>query len=138
STQTTFTDAGSISLSPLQGPVSTAVTVTTGGNPFNDNQNDIGIYWNGTVGTTNGTLVATCSTNPSNGNVNQPCTFNVPLGSSIGAYTVVATEKSTPSKSESATFTVTGAATQITFGTQPSSNARGTSFPVTVQAKDQN
>src|SRR4051812_3741653 len=137
--QTTFTDAGSLSVAPLQGSSGTSVAVTTGGQPFDANRNDIGIYWDGTVGQTTGTLVATCSTNGSNGNL-QTCSFTVPPAS-VGDHTVVATQQNNHNKSESATFTVVGAATQITFGTQPSPNqniARGNSISVTVQAKDAN
>jgi hypothetical protein len=103
--QMTFTDANSIVLAPTTGPSATLVTVSTTGGPFPGSPPDIGIYWDGTVGNTSGTLVATCSAN--NGGTLQNCTFTVPAGSIAGPHPVVATKKSDLSLSFAATFTVT-------------------------------
>src|SRR5918995_1156076 len=59
--KTTFTDAANLTLSPTSGLAGTSVLVTSGGGAYDADANNIGIYWDGTLGTTNGTLVATCS-----------------------------------------------------------------------------
>jgi hypothetical protein len=104
--------AFTLTLTPNTGAPGTSVTATTGGGPFDKSATDIGIYWDGTLNTTNGTLVATCSVN-SGGNLVAGCTFIVP-SASAGTHTVVATQKSSTGKSVSATFTVTTASTSVT------------------------
>ncbi len=130
--------AFSITLTPNSGPAGTSVTVASGGGPFGPPAtiNGVGIYWDGTVDTTSGTLVASCSNN-AGGNLPGPCTFTVPSATS-GAHTVVASLKTNPSgHSASATFTVTGptklAITSVNGGSNPTF---GTPFAVVIQSQD--
>jgi hypothetical protein len=140
--QTAFTDGEvTITLSPGSGQSGTTlVTVgTTGSNKFDGNlsstgNTSVGIYWDGTIGTTNGTLVATCSTN-SGGNL-QNCTFTVPQ-SSLETHTVVATQKNKTSNSGSAEFIVVGPAEKLAITSiSPTTPTAGSSFSVVVQAQD--
>ena len=74
---TTFTDASSLSLSPATGSAGTSVAVTSGGGGFTGLANNIGIYWDGTLNSTSGTLLTTCSVN-NGGNIVGTCSFIVP------------------------------------------------------------
>ena len=123
--KTTFTDAASLTLSPTSGLPGTTVMVTSGGGAYDANANNIGIYWDGTLGTTNGTLVDTCSAN-NGGNIiaGSGCSFTVPAGSTVGAHTVVSTQQNKPGISASTTFNVTApACTAPSVTTQPSNQS---------------
>jgi hypothetical protein len=138
---TTFTDAASLTLSPTSGPTGTAVTASTGGGEFSGNANNIGIYWNGAVNTTSGTLVATCSTN--NGGNITGCIFNVPTaGAAVGSHTVVATEKSKTANSVDAAFNVTSSTqnttTTVTSNNNPSTYGNSVTFTATVTGSSSN
>ena len=115
--QTSFTDAGSLTLTPASGVVGTSVAVTSGGGPFGSSVTNVGIYWDGTINTVSGTLLTTCSTN-GGGNITGTCTFTVP-SSTPGAHTVVATQQNDTTKSTSTNFTVIGVPTQLAFTAQP-------------------
>jgi hypothetical protein len=134
---TAFTDAGSLTLAPTSGSVGTSVTVTTGGGVFDGNASNIGVYWDGTLNTTNGTLVATCGTN-GGGNVNTGCSLAVPSGAAAGPHTVIATEQSNTSKSLNAAFTVTVLGpTKLAFTTAAATGAVGQCLgPITVQTQN--
>jgi len=131
--QMTFTDATSITLTPSSGASGTSVSVSTGGGAFDGNRPDIGIYWDGTVNTTNGTLVATCSTN-GGGNINSVCTFPAPSGTA-GSHAVVATQKTNTAKSVAASFTISSSAQTITVTTPaPATAAYHSTFNVAATA----
>jgi hypothetical protein len=122
---TNFTDAASLTLSPTSGLAGSSVSVSSGGGPFDGGQADIGIYWDGTVLTTNGTLVATCSTNNGGNIAAGTCSFTVPANASVGPHKVVATDKSDTARSvDAAPFTVTApACTAASVTTHPSNQS---------------
>ena len=120
---TAFTDAGSLTLAPSSGLVGSTVTVSTGGGEFSGGATNIGVYWNGQQNTTNGTLVATCSTN-NGGNIVSGCSFTVPAGSTVGTHTVAATQISDLARSVANGFAVTApACTAASVTTNPANQS---------------
>jgi hypothetical protein len=105
---TAFTDAAALVLTPTSGPVGAAVVVTSTGGGFTGGATNIGLYWDGTINSTSGTLLTTCSVN-GGGNINSGCSFTAPSGS-LGSHNVVATEKSDTTKSINASFTLVNSA----------------------------
>jgi len=136
--QTTFTDAPTLTLTPNSGAAGfSPVTVSTGGSPF-DHSSTVNIYWDGTIRTTSGTLLATCPTGGSSGNITTGCTFTVPANATAGPHTVVATEQANNAKSVSTTFTVTAAsaANSTITGTGPVVADGVATSTVTITLKD--
>ena len=125
---TTFTDAGSIALSPSSGQVGTSVVVTAGGGAFASNSN-VEIYWDNVSGTS----LKTCETNNGGNFPGSTCTFSVPP-SSAGAHEVIAKQGSV---SLSATFTVVAASGEGTMVVNPTTvtgSSTGNNFTFTFAA----